>query len=87
MPIPAVTPEDANELHGFIQTVLTSTKDMPSKILLNGLMSAYFSAAVNRGFAADVPAALRSAADAVEKQLEQVITAKALIDAQGATIN
>lgn len=87
MPFPAITPDNANELYAFTQVLLESTKDTPTAILLNGLMSAYFNAAVNRGYAADVPAALRAAADTVEKQLEQVITAKALIDAQGATKN
>lgn len=87
MPFPAITPDNANELCVFTQVLLESTKETPTAILLNGLMSAYFSAAVNRGYAADVPAALRAAADTVERQLEQVITAKAVIDAQGATKN
>ena len=87
MPLPAITPDNANELATFIQALLVSTKDTPTAVLLNGLMSAYFSAAVNRGYATDVPAALRAAADTVERQLEQVITAKALIEAHGATKN
>lgn len=87
MPIPAITQDDAVEVHAFVQTILSSTQGVPSNILINGLMSAYFSVAVNRGFAADVPGALRAATEAVEKQLDQVITVKAQIDAQSATKN
>ncbi|WP_313571047.1 hypothetical protein [Comamonas terrigena] len=87
MPIPPVKPERVKEIHAFIQDLLVRTKDTSSEVLLNGLMSAYFSVAVNRGFAADVPAALRAAADTVEKELNNIVTAKALIDAQGATKN
>lgn len=87
MPIPSVKPESVQEIHAFIQDLLARTKDTSSEVLLNGLMSAYFSVAVNRGFAADVPAALRAAADTIEKELSNIVTAKALIDAQGATKN
>lgn len=87
MPIPSVKPESVQEIHAFIQDLLIRTKDTSSEVLLNGLLSAYFSAAVNRGFAADVPPALRAAADTVEKDLTKITTAKALLDAQGATMN
>lgn len=87
MPIPSVKPESVKEIHAFIQDLLVRTKDTSSEVLLNGLMSAYFSVAVNRGFADDVPAALRAAADTVEKDLSKIMTAKALIDAQSATKN
>lgn len=87
MPMPSIKPESVSGIHAFIQDTLTRNKDTPSEVLLNGLLSAYFSAAVNRGFAVDVPAALRAAADAVEKDLEKITAAKALIDAQSATMN
>lgn len=87
MPMPSVKPESVKDIHAFIQNLLASNKTTSSEVLLNGLLSAYFSAAVNRGFAADVPAALRAAADTVEKDLNKITTAKALIDAQSATIN
>lgn len=85
MPIPNITKQDMQPIAELVQIILEGTEDIPSSILFNGLLSAYFSAAVNRGFAADVPAALRGAADRVEEDLEKIIAAKALIDAQNTT--
>lgn len=85
MPMPNITEQDVQPIHEFIQAILEGSKNTPSSVLLNGLLSAYFSAAVNRGFAADVPAALRAAANKIEKDLEKIIAAKALIDAKDAT--
>lgn len=87
MPIPSAKPEQVPAIHDLVQAILESTQTTPSEVLLNGLMSAYFSAAMNRGFAVDAPAALRAAADTVEKELDNIVKAKALIDAQSATIN
>lgn len=85
MAIPNITETGKKLIPGFVSNILESTKDIPSEIVLNGLLSAYFSAAVNRGFAADVPAALRAAANKVEEDLQKILSAKALIDAQNAT--
>ena len=85
MPIPNITENGAQQIAGFVTNILESTKDVSSEIVINGLLSAYFSAAVNRGFVADVPAALRAAADKVEKDMKEILAAKALIDAGTAT--
>lgn len=85
MPIPNITENGAKQIAGFVTAILEDTKNAPSEIVINGLLSAYFSAAVDRGFVADVPAALRAAADKVEKDMKKILAAKALIDAQNTT--
>lgn len=54
-------------------------------VVLNGLISAYFTVALERGHATDVPKALRSVAEKLERNMQDFLNNKAMHDAQSAT--
>lgn len=86
MPMPNYTEQDKQDVAEFVAAILEATRDAPTVVVLNGLISAYFTAALERGHAADTPQALRQAAKEIERNMEKILVAKAMHDAQSATM-
>ena len=86
MPMPNCTEQDKQETMDFVAALVEATKDVPTVVVLNGLISAYFTVALERGHATDVPKALRSAAEELERNMQDILDHKAMHDAQSATM-
>lgn len=77
MPMPQFTDADKPAVTNLTVTLLAIVDKHGPAVVLNALLSTYFNAALNYGCAADVPAALRSAAEAIEQNINQVLALKA----------
>lgn len=77
MPMPQFKDADKPAITNLTVALLAIVEEREPAVVLNALLSTYFNASVNYGCAADVPTALRSAADAIEQNINQVLALKA----------
>jgi len=75
MPMPVVTEADKPVIYELTALLLhiVNQVDAPPGAVLNALLGSYTNFAMDAGFGADVPAALRSAADVLEHNISRLL--------------
>ncbi len=81
-----IAENEQQEIAEFTATVLADAEATPANIVLPGLLSAFLTAAIWSDQVAGAPKALRSMADALERDMEKLLSAMAMHDAQSATM-